>query len=376
MIRTLFLAAACILVGLSQAFAQPGSYRERQAAEYKSLSNATQRAFAVPTSTYSPPAYKSSAPYSQSSSTSSSSGSSSGSVSGTSTYYNAFDDGSVARRTAAYEAKLNAREREWQDKMAKVRSFLASSGIVPDTPEKHTQFFMKAYQAGLDVSAINAVIMHDADGYNKAVARANGMNVNYTGSTRKECAGTCTETVTYVNGSGVYTGNTKDGAPHGLGTITLPNGQTITGRFYEGAISGGKVKIFFPARDKDHPAATYEGGYSNNNLNGFGVYKESADYIDEAEYKDGMMNGPCTLTRKNYVETGVWTNSKATGKHTWAYRNGRVVEQMTKEGSWSAVAPVDEAAAKLAAATAQKAIAEGRAAYKAAMQWNPAFTLE
>lgn len=310
------------------ATAQPGSYRERQAAEYKNLSNATQRAFAVPDRPYSPsPANKSSAsPYSQTSSTPNNSRSSSGSVSGTSSYYNAFADGSVARRKAAYEAKLDAREKEWQEKVSRVRSYLASSGIMPNTPEGHQRFFMQAYREGLDVSAISYVIMDNAEEYNKAVARTNGMNENYTGSTKKECSGSCTETVTYVNGSGVYTGNTKDGAPHGYGTITFSDGQTITGQFYEGNISGGRVKIYFPPKDKDETGATYEGGYANNALNGFGMYIKGGD-VYEGEYKDAAMMGKFTHVTKKYIHSGNFTNNKMTGKHQWAYKDGRIIEQ-------------------------------------------------
>ena len=328
MSNKILITFICVVSGLSQVLAQPGSFRERQANEYKRLSEATHRAYTVPASNYSPPVYKSSSgPYSQTASTSNNSNSSyrSSTSSSTTSNYSPYAE-SFQRKQAAYAAKLDAQESAWNSKVAKVRSFVASSGIVPNTPEKHQRLFFAAYGAGLDVNAINSVIMRNAEYYNSSVARANGMNENYTGSTKKLCAGDCIETVKYVNGSGTYTGNTKNGAPHGYGTLVFPTGETHTGQFYEGQVAGGKVKLTFPAT-ANSPEQVYEGGYSNNNLNGYGVYRRNKNSTDEAEFKDGKIHGAGTLTREHYVHKGVWADDKMIGKHTWYYRSGRIVEK-------------------------------------------------
>ncbi len=325
MIKSILLTAVCFTAGLSTTFAQPGSARERQASEYKRLSDATSRAFSAPQSNNYNNSYKSPSSSPSSSSSGGSSGSSSGSVGTYSSNYNPYA-AEFARKQAYYAKKLEAQENAWNEKIAKVRSFLASSGIVPNTKEKHEKFFFAAYGAGLDIAAINTVIKGNAETYNKFVARENGMNENYIGSTKKDCSGNCVETVSYVNGSGVYTGNTKDGAPHGFGTLLFPNGTSITGQFHMGAIVGGKVKIVYAAT-AENKSYTYEGGYSNGEQNGIGVTTWGPDDIEEATYKDGAKQGAATLYRNGAVIQGLWKDDKMIGKHTWTFKSGYVVQK-------------------------------------------------
>ncbi|MCX3264895.1 MORN repeat-containing protein [Pedobacter agri] len=327
-IRTILLTTAYLIAGISPGFAQPGSARERQASEYRRLSEATQRAYAPPRVS-SPSSYSSG--YKSPSSTPSSSrggGSSTSYGSNVGSYSSDYSPyaAEFQRKQAAYNAKLKAQESAWNQKLAKVRSFLSSSGIVPDTKEKHEKFFFAAYGAGLDVAAITTVIKGSAEAYNKSVARENGMNENFTGGTKKECSGSCVETVTYVNGSGVYKGNTKNGAPHGLGTLVFPNGTTLTGQFDTGSIVGGKVKIVYAASATNKPY-TYEGGYRNNEQNGYGVTTWGTDDIEEAEYVNGAKQGLATLYRNGAVIKGLWKDDKMIGKHTWTFKSGYTVEK-------------------------------------------------
>jgi hypothetical protein len=326
MIRFLLLTAFFIISGFLASYGQPGSARERQASEYRRLSEATQRAYSPPRSTSPVNTYKS--PSSSPSSSGGGGGSSSSYGSSVGTYSSNYSPyaAEFQRTQAAYNAKLKAQESAWNEKIAKVRSFLASSGITPNTKENHEKFFFAAYGAGLDIAAINTVIKGNAEAYNKSIARENGLNENFTGGTKKECSGSCSETVTYVNGSGVYTGNTKDGAPHGFGTLVFPNGTTLTGQFDMGTVVGGKVKIVYAAT-ATNKVYTYEGGYSNGEQNGFGVTTWAPDDIEEAEYKDGMKQGSATLYRKGAVIKGIWKDDKMIGKHTWTFKNGYTVEK-------------------------------------------------
>lgn len=325
MIRSILLTAFCIAAGISTGFAQPGSARERQASEYRRLSEATQRAYAPPRSTSSSNSYKSPSSSPVSSGGGGSSTSSSGSVGSYSSNYSPYA-ADFQRRQAAYNAKLTAQENAWNEKVAKVRSFLASSGIVPNTKENHEKFFFAAYGAGLDVAAITTVIKGNAETYNKSVAREKGMNENFTGGMKKDCSGSCAETVTYLNGSGVYTGNTRDGAPHGIGTLVFPNGTTLTGQFDMGSVVGGKVKIVYAATATNR-VYTYEGGYSNGEQNGFGVTTWGPDDTEEAEYVDGAKQGSATLYRNGAVIKGMWKDDKMVGKHTWTFKSGYTVEK-------------------------------------------------
>lgn len=325
MIRPILLTAVCITVALSKSFGQPGSARERQASEYRRLSDATQRAFAPPRANNSTTSYKSP---SSSPGASSSAGSSTSYGSSVGTYSSNYSPyaAEFQRTQAYYNAKMKAQENVWNEKVAKVRSFMASSGIIPNTKENHEKFFFAAYGAGLDVAAINTVIKGNAETYNKFVARENGLNENYTGSTKKDCSGDCVETVSYVNGSGVYTGNTKDGAPHGFGTLVFPDGTSLTGEFYMGTVVGGKVKIVYAAT-ATNKVYTYEGGYSNGEQNGYGITTWGPDNIEEAEYKDGAKQGAATLYRNGAVIKGLWKDDKMIGKHTWTFKSGYVVEK-------------------------------------------------
>ncbi|WP_421944296.1 hypothetical protein [Pedobacter sp.] len=327
MIRFILITAVWLIAGISSGFAQPGSARERQASEYRRLSEGTQRAYSPPRANSPSSSYKSPSAYSMPSSSGGggSSTSYSSSVGSYSSNYSPYA-AEFQRKQAAYNAKLEAQESAWNQKVSKVRSFVASSGIVPNTKENHEKIFFAAYGAGLDVAAITTVIKGSAEAYNKSVARENGMNKNFTGGTKKDCSGSCVETVTYVNGSGVYTGNTKDGAPHGLGTLVFPNGTTLTGKFDNGSVVGGKVRIVYAA-SATNKAYTYEGGYSNNEQNGFGVTTWGPDDVEEAEYVNGAKQGTAILYRNGAVIKGQWKDDKMIGKHTWTFKSGYTVEK-------------------------------------------------
>lgn len=83
----------------------------------------------------------------------------------------------------------------------------------------------------------------------------------------------------------IYTGQTKDGLPHGIGTKKNTDGQgdKFVGSFKDGAFYYG-VRTFENGK-------IYTGPYINNQANGVGIYQfgDGSRYI--GEFKDNAMNG-------------------------------------------------------------------------------------
>jgi putative viral A-type inclusion protein len=83
----------------------------------------------------------------------------------------------------------------------------------------------------------------------------------------------------------IYTGQTKDGLPHGIGTKKNTDGQgdKFVGSFKDGAFYYG-VRTFENGK-------IYTGPYINNQANGVGSYQfgDGSRYI--GEFKDNAMNG-------------------------------------------------------------------------------------
>ena len=81
----------------------------------------------------------------------------------------------------------------------------------------------------------------------------------------------------------IYTGQTKDGLPHGIGMKKNTDGDKFVGSFKDGAFYYG-VRTFENGK-------IYTGPYINNQANGVGSYQfgDGSRYI--GEFKDNAMNG-------------------------------------------------------------------------------------
>lgn len=79
-----------------------------------------------------------------------------------------------------------------------------------------------------------------------------------------------------------YTGELKNGLPHGKGTMTTPD-STYTGMFKDGKVYGlGVMKTNF---------GTIEGFFNDGDINGQGKYVSKDGAIYEGEFKNGEMHG-------------------------------------------------------------------------------------
>ncbi len=263
--------------------------------EYKSLQSATDRAYAVPTSSTSTSTYSSRA------STNNSSNQTSQTSSVTNYNFNnterlnlnSYDrdqeriQKNNAKQQAIYSA-FDAKEKQWREMMA--------ASPLEKTGKNFDEFAYMGARCGLELYTCVRMLGGDAEGYDKLMNNSSAQSdaEYYKGSTKADCSGDCTETLDYANGTATYVGNTKNGAPQGKGTLNFNNGTSLTSNFNHGNPDGDVVL-------KYQDGNSYEGGYSNNVLNGFGKY-----------------------TSTNYTSSGNYVNGKIakTGQRTIIYKDG------------------------------------------------------
>ncbi|MBC8306319.1 MAG: caspase family protein [Pelagibacterales bacterium] len=179
------------------------------------------------------------------------------------------------------------------------------------------------------------------------------------------------ETLDYADGK--YVGQTKDGKPHGQGTITWTNGDSYNGEWQNGKRTGygnliftldngdkyigelynnlwdGQGTYIYKAGDK------YVGGYNNGKMEGQGTYTWVNGDKYEGQHKDGIRSGQGTYTYINgdkfvgeykndlmYEGTytliigdtykGFFKNGKWHGQGTYTYKSGGKYVGNWKEG--------------------------------------------
>lgn len=82
--------------------------------------------------------------------------------------------------------------------------------------------------------------------------------------------------------SGSYTGEIQNGIPHGVGTITWPDGTTYTGEWREGKMEGGG-EITWPS------GATYEGDWHQGMMHGTGTLIQPGGEVLQGTWEYGRL---------------------------------------------------------------------------------------
>ena len=143
----LLLAVLCSLGWCQPVFAQTYHDQQRQNREYKSLQDATKRAYAVPDRPAASPGYKPSSPTSPSPSNSSSRSTNAGGTIAPASASDWSDGGAYMRRQAEVRARIQAREDAWT---AKVNRFAELAKDVPRNEANYDRLNNLAQQAGID----------------------------------------------------------------------------------------------------------------------------------------------------------------------------------------------------------------------------------
>lgn len=133
-----------------------------------------------------------------------------------------------------------------------------------------------------------------------------------------------TTTVTYSNDNN-YTGELKNGLPHGKGKLIYPNGDI----YKEGIFSDGNLhgigKMIYENGD------IYEGYFKHGSRDGQGIYKFHDGNIYEGEYKDGLRDGFGKFiweSKNGDFYDGQWRQDKQyTDDITPIYNNSKTIEK-------------------------------------------------
>ncbi len=112
----------------------------------------------------------------------------------------------------------------------------------------------------------------------------------------------------------VYTGDLRNGIPHGKGKIVYKSGDTYEGDFVDG-VCHGKGKYIWKA-----DGSVYEGDWLNGERTGKGVFTWSLGDKYEGDFVNAKLHGKGTYTWSNGSQyTGDWVNGDRTGSGTFIW---------------------------------------------------------
>lgn len=289
--------------------------QRRQNIEYKSLSQATQRAFSVPQR----PATNISTYKSSVSSISSSSSSNSSNQSSSANSYSSNNDSYSWAMTGQFERKqklgaaIDAKNKKSMD------AYNSNVAIVegcykkfPKNKENYQQIFNCAISSGCDYYIAYRIIGFSADDLQSKIDLANAAKEEkstslFEGSTKADCSGDCTETLYYKDRSGIYIGNTKGNRPHGKGVLTLSNGDKLTGNFVNGNLVGDIVYNFADGN-------LYEGGFYRAEFTGEGKFTFTDGEINQGTFLHNKLNGFGTITTNQKKYSGIFKDGQLINK--------------------------------------------------------------
>ena len=148
---------------------------------------------------------------------------------------------------------------------------------------------------------------------------------------------------TWHNGD-VYEGEWKNGNIHGKGKMTLYNGAVITAEFSENKVKSGqyswesdncKYTLFFKDYETDiesddfqikieyEDGTVYEGGFSENTLNGNGKLSYPKTGVYNGNFLNGKKHGSGSFFWEDKDKvSGEWENDELNGKCTYVFSNG------------------------------------------------------
>lgn len=151
-----------------------------------------------------------------------------------------------------------------------------------------------------------------------------------------------------------YQGEFLDNAPHGRGTMTLPDGRVATGPFEDGHATGRGFEIKWPngsryQGDIDRKGydmegtgtltyadgSVYEGEFHDGRLQGNGLMKYAGGAIKRGVFVDGQLEGKGSIHYSNGADfEGEFRAGKPHGQGRMTQADGGVYEGMFADGHY------------------------------------------
>ena len=127
---------------------------------------------------------------------------------------------------------------------------------------------------------------------------------------------------------GTYTGEVKDGVPHGQGTLKVPDkGVSIVGGWKDG-VPHGQVTATFPG-------GHYVGGNKDGKMHGQGTLTQPDGSKYVGEFKLGNYHGQGTMTWPDgHKYVGEWKDDKKHGQGTMTWADGTKYVGEWKNGNY------------------------------------------
>lgn len=141
-----------------------------------------------------------------------------------------------------------------------------------------------------------------------------------------------TGTLTWPDGPS-YTGDIRNGQPHGQGTMVWPNGGKVTGNWENGLVNGQGIET--------HPDGfRYEGNWVNGKPNGLGSITLSDGFKYTGNFKDGRSHGLGTgIWPDGSKYVGQWQNGQPHGQGTYTWPDGYVLSGVWVNGTPPKLSP-------------------------------------
>ena len=126
--------------------------------------------------------------------------------------------------------------------------------------------------------------------------------------------------------AGQYSGDQRDGKPHGHGAYLSENGDRYVGSYVEG-VRHGKGILYFA------DGSIYEGTFADDRLTGSGVYSYPNGELYKGTLLNGLREGQGTYTYADgSVYSGRFQRDERQGKGVYTYPSGAVYEGYFKDG--------------------------------------------
>lgn len=124
---------------------------------------------------------------------------------------------------------------------------------------------------------------------------------------------------------GMYVGDFKENARHGVGTYSLPGGDVYSGDWRENVPCGKGTFRWSEGSE-------FDGMWKDGRRNGWGKLTCSDGFSYEGNWKDNAMEGRGTAIYPNGQQyDGMWLDGKRDGRGTIIFGNGAVYKGRFKE---------------------------------------------
>ncbi len=130
---------------------------------------------------------------------------------------------------------------------------------------------------------------------------------------------------TYSDGS-EYEGEFSNGVPEGQGCFNYASGERYTGEVRNGERNGQGTTLYLDG-------STYTGSWKDNEFDGLGTFTRVDGYRYEGEWRAGRKHGQGTLVYPDgRTYAGEFKRGKPNGQGTLTYPDGRIVRGFFKNG--------------------------------------------